>query len=113
MERLQKLRILMTALSLGVLLSAPAFSQTLGEITGAGAWEGHEGKAVDYFMRSIAIFKETGNEFELAKSYQAFSDYVASSEHYRNNSDIQREAVKLKEIAKEIFERHRISAAET
>jgi len=87
--------------------------RTLGEITGAGAWEGHEGKAVDYFMRSIAIFKETGNEFELAKSYQAFSDYVASSEHYRNNSDIQREAVKLKEIAKEIFERHRISAAET
>jgi len=86
--------------------------RTLGEITGAGAWEGHEGKSIDYFMRSIAICKETGNEFELAKSYQAFSDYVATSDHYRSNSDIQREAVKLKEIAKEIFERHRISATE-
>jgi tetratricopeptide (TPR) repeat protein len=85
--------------------------RTLGEITGAGAWEGHEGKAVDYFMRSIAIFKETGNEFELAKSYQAFSDYVAASDHYKKNSDIQREAIKLKEMAYGIFERHRISAA--
>ncbi len=83
--------------------------RTLGEVTGAGAWgEGHEVKAVDYFMRSIAICKEIGNELEVARSYQAFSTYVFSSLHYRHNADIQREAQKLSEMADEIFERHRI-----
>ena len=83
--------------------------RTLGEVTGAGAWgEGHEVKAVDYFMRSIAICKEIGNELEVARSYQAFSNYVFSSAHYRQNADIQREAQKLSRMADEIFERHRI-----
>jgi tetratricopeptide (TPR) repeat protein len=83
--------------------------RTLGEVTGAGAWgEGHEGKAVDYFMRSIAICKETGNELELAKSYRAFSAYVFSSEQYSANADIQREAAKLQEMANEVFARHKI-----
>lgn len=83
--------------------------RTLGEVTGAGAWgEGHEVKAVDYFMRSIAICKEIGNELEVARSYQAFSNYVFSSHHYRHNADIQREAQKLNQMADEIFERHRI-----
>ncbi|MEO7032280.1 MAG: tetratricopeptide repeat protein [Polyangiaceae bacterium] len=83
--------------------------RTLGEVTGAGAWgDGHEVKAVDYFMRSIAICKEIGNELEVARSYQAFSTYVFSSLHYRHNADIQREAQKLSEMADEILERHRI-----
>ncbi len=83
--------------------------RTLGEVTGAGAWgEGHEVKAVDYFMRSIAICKEIGNELEVARSYQAFSSYVFSSQHYKHNADIQREAQKLSEMADLIFERHRI-----
>jgi len=83
--------------------------RTLGEVTGAGAWgEGHEVKAVDYFMRSIAICKEIGNELEVARSYQAFSTYVFSSAHYRHNADIQREAQKLSQMADEILERHRI-----
>jgi tetratricopeptide (TPR) repeat protein len=83
--------------------------RTLGEVTGAGAWgEGHEVKAVDYFMRSIAICKEIGNELEVARSYQAFSGYVFSSPHYRQNADIQREAQKLSRMADEIFEKHRI-----
>jgi tetratricopeptide (TPR) repeat protein len=83
--------------------------RTLGEVTAAGAWgEGHEVKAVDYFMRSIAICKEIGNELEVAKSYKTFATYVAGSPHYKNNADIQREARTLGEMAKEIFERHRI-----
>ncbi|MBN1612679.1 MAG: tetratricopeptide repeat protein [Polyangiaceae bacterium] len=83
--------------------------RTLGEVTGAGAWgEGHEGKAVDYFMRSIAICKEIGNELELARSYRAFSEYVTHSEHYRANEDIQREATTLGEMAESIFRRHRL-----
>ena len=85
--------------------------RTLGEVTGAGAWgDGHEVKAVDYFMRSIAICKEIGNELEVAKSYRAFSSYVFTSPAYRHNADIQREARKLDSMAEEIFERHRLGA---
>lgn len=87
--------------------------RTLGEVTGAGAWgESHRVKAVDYFMRSIAICKEIGNEIEVAKSYIAFSEYVTSSEHYQKNGEIQREAQKLSSMAREIFDRHRIATAD-
>lgn len=86
--------------------------RTLGEVTGAGAWgDGHEVKAVDYFMRSIAICKEIGNELEVAKSYRAFSGYVAASAHYQRIPEIQREAQKLSQMADEIFARHRIAAS--
>jgi tetratricopeptide (TPR) repeat protein len=86
--------------------------RTLGEVTAAGAWgPGHEGKAIDYFMRSVALSKEIGNEIEVARSYYAFSAYVMGSEHYMNNADIQREAQKLKGMADEVFEKHRQAAA--
>ena len=85
--------------------------RTLGEVTAAGAWgEGHEGKAVDYFIRSVAICKEIGHQLELARSYQAFSQYVSTSPHYRDNTDILREAAKLGEMARDIFEDHRLSS---
>ncbi len=87
--------------------------RTLGEVTGAGAWGAkHEGRAVEYFMRSIAIAKEIGNEVEVARSYMAFSNYVTSSSGYETNSEIQSEAAKLRRMADEIFERHRIAAAQ-
>ncbi|MCH2109659.1 MAG: tetratricopeptide repeat protein [Polyangiaceae bacterium] len=86
--------------------------RTLGEVTGAGAWgKQFEGKAVEYFMRSIAMAKEIGNEVEVARSYLAFSGYVTATEGFAQNGEIQREAVKLKEMAAEIFERHRIESA--
>ena len=50
----------------------------------------------------------TPEQREVARSYQAFSSYVFSSQHYRHNSDIQREAQKLSEMADVIFDRHRI-----
>lgn len=85
--------------------------RTLGEVTGAGAWgPKHEGRAVEYFMRSIAIAKEIGNEVEVARSYLAFSNYVTASSGYGANSEILVEAKKLRSMADEIFERHRISA---
>ncbi len=87
--------------------------RTLGEVTGAGAWGAkHEGRAVEYFMRSIAIAKEIGNEVEVARSYMAFSNYVTASGGYDENSDILTEAMKLRQMADEIFERHRIAAAQ-
>lgn len=83
--------------------------RTLGEVTAAGAWgDGHEGRAVDYFLRSIAICQEIGNEIEVAKSYRAFSSYVEGSPHYRHNLDIVREAKKLSQMADEIFKRHKL-----
>jgi tetratricopeptide (TPR) repeat protein len=83
--------------------------RTLGEVTAAGAWgPSHEGKAVDYFMRSIALCKEIGNELEIAKSYRSFSDYVAKSGHYQQNEQIQNEARKLRAMSDEIFSRRRI-----
>ncbi len=83
--------------------------RTLADVTAAGAWgEGHEGKAVDYYMRSIALCKEIGNELEEARSYRAFAAYVTASPHYKGNQDIQREAARLSVIADEIFKRHRI-----
>ncbi len=86
--------------------------RTLGEITAAGAWgPGHEGKAVDYFMRSIALCKEIGNEVEVARSYRAFATYVMGSDHYKQNADIQREAQKLSQMANEIFDRIKELAA--
>ncbi|HEX4338109.1 MAG TPA: tetratricopeptide repeat protein [Polyangiaceae bacterium] len=85
--------------------------RTLGEITAAGAWgAAHEGKAIDYFMRSIALCKEIGNEIEIAKSYRSFSDYVARSEHYQKNQQIQAEATKLREMSEAIFARQQIDA---
>ncbi|MEZ4233709.1 MAG: tetratricopeptide repeat protein [Polyangiaceae bacterium] len=83
--------------------------RTLADVTAAGAWgEGHEGKAVDYYMRSIALCKEIGNELEEARSYRAFAAYVTASPHYKGNQDIQREAARLSVIADDIFKRHRI-----
>lgn len=83
--------------------------RTLGEITAAGAWgPKHESKAVDYFMRSIALCKEVGNELEIAKSYRSFSDYVGRSEDLRQNAAIQTQAQRLRAMADEIFARQRI-----
>jgi tetratricopeptide (TPR) repeat protein len=85
--------------------------RTLGEITAAGAWgPAHEGKSIDYFMRSIALCKEIGNEIEIAKSYRSFSDYVAWSTHYQKNDQIQSEAKKLRAMSDDIFTKQRIAA---
>jgi hypothetical protein len=61
-------------------------------------------------MRSIAIAKEIGNEVEVARSYMAFSNYVTKAGGYGANSEILAEATKLRAMADEIFDRHRISA---
>ncbi len=83
--------------------------RTLGEVTAAGAWgQGHESRVVDYFMRSIVICKEIGNELELARSYRAFSAYVLESGEYAANREILREAEILGGMADEIFTRHEV-----
>ena len=86
--------------------------RTLAEVTAAGAWgEGHEQKVLDYFMRSINLCKELGNELEVARSYRAFSKFVLENPNYRANPDIIREAETLNHMADVIFERHRVQLA--
>jgi tetratricopeptide (TPR) repeat protein len=88
--------------------------RTLGEVTAAGAWgPAHEGKSIDYFMRSIALCKEIGNEIEIAKSYRCFSDYVAWSSHYQKSEQIQNEARKLRAMSDEIFARQKLDEEDT
>jgi predicted ATPase len=80
--------------------------RTLGEVTAAGAWgDNHEAKAVEYFLRSVALCKEIGNEVELARSYRAFSDFVVSSSGLKGNADLQAQGARLGEIADQIFDR--------
>ena len=56
------------------------------ESTGAGAWGAqYEDRAVEYFMRSIQLCKELGNDVEIAKSYRAFAQYAKAAEELKGN----------------------------
>lgn len=82
--------------------------RTCGEITAAGGWgNAHRAKAADYFMKSIQLCKEVGNELEVAKSYRAFAHYVQNSEDWRHDAEIQAKATRLDAMAEEIFTRRR------
>jgi tetratricopeptide (TPR) repeat protein len=51
--------------------------RTLGEITAAGAFGGEDHvRAREAFARSIQLFEELGNELELARSCQAYADFL-------------------------------------
>lgn len=83
--------------------------RTLAEVTAAGAWgTGHEAKVLDYFMRSIVICKDIGNDLEVARSYRAFAAYVLKDGQYDQNPDILREAETLGKMSDEIFARHQV-----
>jgi tetratricopeptide (TPR) repeat protein len=80
--------------------------RTLGEVAAAGGWGGRHEAAVPYFMRSIQLFKELGNELAVAKGYRAFARY-ASSRPYHANQQIQAKAREVEALAEEVFKRHR------
>jgi tetratricopeptide (TPR) repeat protein len=80
--------------------------RTLGEVTAAGAWgEEQKSRALEYFMRSIALCKELGSDVELARSYRAFADFVTTSETLKDNSDLLNQAVDMASAADDIFAR--------
>ncbi len=82
--------------------------RTCGDITAAGGWgDAHRAKAADYFMKSIQLCKEVGNELEVAKSYRAFAHYVQKSEDWQDDAEIQAKATRLDAMAEEIFTRRR------
>jgi tetratricopeptide (TPR) repeat protein len=55
--------------------------RTLGEITAAGAFGGQEHeRAREAFARSVRIFEELGNELELARSCEAYADFLTRTD---------------------------------
>ncbi|WP_437670887.1 ATP-binding protein [Sorangium sp. So ce131] len=86
--------------------------RTLGEITAAGGWgSAHTKSARAYFARSVSIFEETGNELELARTFQAYARFLTTDRSFVANMAARREAVTMNERAEAIFARLKISSA--
>ncbi len=87
--------------------------RTLGEITAAGGWgAAHTKSAREYYARSVAIFEQTGNEVELARTYKVYARFLQTEPEYTDDDAAQDEAKQMQGRAEEIFSRLRVSAAE-
>jgi tetratricopeptide (TPR) repeat protein len=83
--------------------------RTEGEIAAAAGWTGedHE-KAKQSFEKAIELFDELGNEIELARSCEAYADFLDSSGETRQNERAE-QAAELRSRAQAIRERQRES----
>src|SRR5690606_23447575 len=87
--------------------------RTLGEITAAGGWgAAHTKSAREYYARSVAIFEQTGNEVELARTYKVYARFLKTEPEYTDDATAQREAEQMQVRADEIFQRLRVSVAD-
>ncbi len=87
--------------------------RTLGEITAAGGWgAAHTKSAREYYARSVAIFEQTGNEVELARTYKVYARFLRTEPEYADDDAARDEAEQMQSRADEIFQRLRISAAD-
>ncbi|CAN95943.1 hypothetical protein sce5780 [Sorangium cellulosum So ce56] len=85
--------------------------RTLGEITAAGGWgSAHTKSARAYFARSVSIFEETGNELELARTFQAYARFLTTDRSFVANMAARREAVAMNEKAEAIFARLKVTS---
>jgi hypothetical protein len=85
--------------------------RTLGEITAAGGWGSANTKSARaYFARSVSIFEETGNELELARTFQAYARFLTTDRSFVANMAARREAVTMNERAEAIFGRLKITS---
>lgn len=85
--------------------------RTLGEITAAGGWgASHTKSAREYFARSAAIFEQTGNEVELARTYEAFAKFLRSDAEYKSDAAAQTDASRMHARAEEVFGRAKTGA---
>ncbi len=81
--------------------------RTLGEITAAGGWgSAHAKSAREYFTRAVAIFEETGNDLELARTFKVFSRFLFDVE---GTEEARREAIGINTRAEAIFTRLKIT----
>ena len=87
--------------------------RTLGEITAAGGWgAAHTKSAREYYARSVAIFEQTGNEIELARTYRVYARFLRTEPEYQEDASASAEAGQMQARAEEIFLRLRISAGD-
>ncbi len=87
--------------------------RTLGEITAAGGWgAAHTKSAREYYARSVAIFEQTGNEIELARTYRVYSRFLRTEPEYSEDPTAGDEAEQMHVRAEEIFGRLRVSLAD-
>jgi tetratricopeptide (TPR) repeat protein len=85
--------------------------RTLGEITAAGGWgAAHTKSAREYFARSVAIFQQTGNEVELARTFKAYARFLTSEPQFSSDEAARREATEMGEHADRIFGRLKVSS---
>jgi tetratricopeptide (TPR) repeat protein len=87
--------------------------RTLGEITAAGGWgAAHTKSAREYYARSVAIFEQTGNEIELARTYKLYGRFLRTEPEFLDDDGAQDEATDMDSRADEIFKRLRVSATD-
>ncbi len=87
--------------------ASPVLQRAFANLNSISNWSLPENDA------RIALCKEIGNELEVARSYQAFAEFVLGEQGYRHNPEIVREARTLGQMATEIFERQRITLSST
>jgi tetratricopeptide (TPR) repeat protein len=84
--------------------------RTLGEITAAGGWGStHTKSAREYFTRSAAIFEQTGNDVELARTFKVYARFLLDTDA-QAEGEMRREALAMNARAEAIFTRLRITA---
>jgi tetratricopeptide (TPR) repeat protein len=85
--------------------------RTLGEITASGGWgAAHTKSAREYFVRSAAIFEQTHNEAELARTFRSFAHFLRTEPDLASDEITRREAHAMSERADAIFARLKISS---
>jgi hypothetical protein len=78
--------------------------RTLGEITAAGGWgDAHKRKARDYFLQSIQLFREIGNELQEARSCETLARYLDA----QPDDSLKEEAELVGRRSQQIFDRLR------
>ena len=86
--------------------------RTLGEITAGGGWGAmHTKSAKEYFARSVAIFEQTGNDVELARTFKVYARFLTSEPEFAKDPKVVAEAKQMDQRADGIFTRLRISRA--
>ncbi len=86
--------------------------RTLGEITAAGGWgSAHTKSAKEYFARSVAIFEQTGNDVELARTFKVFAKFLLNEPELGGDPTTLRDAESMDARADAIFARLKVSSA--
>ncbi len=88
--------------------------RTLGEITAAGGWgSAHTKSAREYFARSVAIFEQTGNDVELARTFKVFAKFLLTEPELGADPAARRDAEAMEARADAIFARLKVSSAQS